>query len=171
MFSGSSLGWWESPGWLPQEQNPSFPWQLHLGWLLQMPSRSGAAQAPACSCATDRRTQAQRRQQPKQLLPRHCPVAAPQPVAAQPGAGTAGHRTAAIPHAFCWEPLLSRGLQSRLPRGKGTSGRCAELWGPRAKAHLPWPRLQRVSAKGGAACGGSRHCISLQAPTGSAPFI
>lgn len=26
---GSSLGWWESPGWLPREQNPSFPWQLH----------------------------------------------------------------------------------------------------------------------------------------------
>lgn len=73
MFSGSSLGWWESPGWLPRGQNPSFPWQLHLGWLLQMPSRSGAAQAPACSCATDRRTQAQRRQQPKQLLPRRYP--------------------------------------------------------------------------------------------------
>lgn len=81
-----------------------------FGWLLQMPSRSGAVQAP-----TEHRHSAANSGQSSP-----CPVPAPLPAAAQPGAGPAGHRPAAIPHEFSWEPLLGRGLRSHLPRGKGT---------------------------------------------------
>ena len=150
-----------------------------LAWLVGKPrlvatgTKSLVSMATASRLAlTDAISQRGPRRLPHALVPRtaehrrsqssSCPVAAPSlPTAAQLGAGTAGHRTATIPHAFSWEPLLSRGLRSCLPIGKGTSGGCAELWGPKAKAHLPWLRLQHVAAKGGTACGGSRHCISL----------